>query len=115
MQKKEEANWSDFQKIDFRVGTILQADNFTKAIKPAYILHIDLGEEYGICKSSAQITEHYDLQTLVGKQVVCVCNLPSKQIGSILSQVLVTGFPDKQGNVVLCVPDQKTPNGARLF
>ena len=108
-------SWDDFTKIELRVGRIINVTEFPKARKPAYILQVDFGAELGIKKSSAQITHLYDAQTLVGKLVVAVVNFPPKQIGSIMSECLVTGFPDENGHVVLCVPDKATPLGAKLF
>lgn len=110
-------SWDDFKKVDIRVGTILSVDEFPEARKPAYLLIVDLGENLGHKKSSAQITALYSKEDLVGKQVLCVVNFPPKQIGPIRSEVLVTGFDDGNGQVILAEPDKKfnVPNGAKLF
>lgn len=107
-------SWDEFEKVELRVGTIVQAEEFPEARRPAYILHIDFGAELGIKKSSAQITNHYQSEELVGKQVIAVVNFPDKQIGPIMSQCLVTGFYDMNGEVVLAVPDKPIDNGAKL-
>lgn len=109
-----EINWDDFQKVEIRVGTIVKVESFPKARRPAWIVHADFGEAIGIKKSSAQITDLYDEESLLGKQVVAVLNFPPKQIGPIMSECLITGFHREDGSVVLAVPDQAVPNGARL-
>ncbi|WP_017937776.1 tRNA-binding protein [Zestomonas thermotolerans] len=105
--------WEDFQRVELRVGTILRAWPNAKAIKPAYVLEIDLGE-LGIKTSSAQVTAHYTTEELPGRQVLCVCNFPPKRIAGVRSEVLVTGVYDDAGRVVLASFDKPLPNGARL-
>lgn len=107
--------FDEFLKIDVRVGTIVEAEPFPEARKPALKLRIDFGQPIGVLRSSAQITEHYEPDKLVGRQVLAVVNFPPRQIGPIRSQVLTLGVPDASGNVVLISPDQKVPNGGRLF
>jgi tRNA-binding protein len=106
-------NWSDFEKVELRAGTIVRAEPFEGAKKPAIKVWVDLGE-LGIKKSSAQISHHYTPEQLLGKQVLCVANFAPKQIGNFMSEVLVTGFPDSQGNIVLAGIDKNIPNGAKL-
>jgi tRNA-binding protein len=106
--------WADFERVAMHIGTVVKAEIFEGARKPAIKVWVDLGD-LGIKKSSAQITQHYQPETLVGKQVVCVCNFPPKQIGNFISEVLVTGFPDQNGHVVLSTVDKPVPNGMRLF
>jgi tRNA-binding protein len=105
--------WSDFEKVDLRVGTILKAEAFKEAKKPAYKIVVDLGA-LGEKKSSAQLTKLYKASELVGKQVLCVCNLTPRQIGPIMSEVLITGFVLDDGAVVLATPERKLPNGTKL-
>jgi tRNA-binding protein len=111
----DEISFNDFLKIDLRVGTIVAAETFPEARKPALKLTIDFGGTIGTKRSSAQITEHYTPQTLIGKQVAAVVNFPPRQIGKFMSEVLTVGFPDDDGSVVLFSPDRRVSNGARLF
>ena len=108
-------SFDDFLKIDIRVGTILTAEPFPQARKPAYKLTIDFGPDLGVKKSSAQITQHYTPETLVGRQVAAVVNFTPRQIGPFMSQVLTLGFPDAAGEVVLISPRHKIPDGGKLF
>lgn len=108
-------DWSDFTRVELRVGRIIDARPFPEARKPAYILQVDFGPEIGIRKSSAQITGLYTPEALTGKLVVAVVNFPAKQIGPIRSECLVTGFHNEQGDVALCVPDRPVPLGTRLL
>jgi tRNA-binding protein len=107
--------YPDFERVDIRVGTIVEAMEFPEARKPAYRLIVDFGPEIGLKKTSAQITVHYTLEGLVGQQVAGVINFPVKQIGKWMSEVLVLGFPDAEGAVVLVQPSVKVPNGGKLF
>ncbi|MCP4765384.1 MAG: tRNA-binding protein [Gammaproteobacteria bacterium] len=106
--------WSDFEKVELRVGTIVEAFDFPEARKPAYKLTIDFGDAIGRRKSSAQITDLYTREELVGRQIVAVVNFPPRQIGPVRSECLVTGFHREDGAVVLARPDTGVPNGARL-
>jgi len=110
----QQISWEEFEKVELRVGTILSAEDFPEARKPAYILKVDFGDEVGIKKSSAQITDLYGKEALIGKKIVAAVNFPPKQIGPISSECLVTGFYDSDGKVVLAVPDKEIENGARL-
>jgi tRNA-binding protein len=108
-------SYGDFENVDIRVGTIVEALPFPEARKPAFKLKIDFGAEIGIKKSSAQITKHYEAANLLGKQVAAVVNFPPRQIGPFMSEVLTLGFPDAEGGVVLVAPTLQVPNGGKLF
>lgn len=107
--------FDDFMKVDVRVGTIIEAEPFREARKPAYKLRIDFGGDIGVKKSSAQITKHYTCEELVGRQVMAVVNFPPRQIGPMMSEVLTLGVPDADGEVVLLHPSHDVPSGGRLF
>ena len=108
-------NYSDFMKVDIRVGTILEAEENNMLRQPSIILKIDFGEQIGIKKSSAKLKANYKVNDLINKQVAAVINFPPKQIGTIMSEVLVVGFPDKQKEPILISPDFKVKNGGKLF
>jgi tRNA-binding protein len=107
--------YDDFRKVDIRVGTIVAVEPFPEARRPAVKLTIDFGSAIGMRRSSAQILTHYRLEHLVGRQVAAVINFPARQIGKFMSEVLVLGFPDGQGEVVMIGPDKPVPNGGRLY
>ena len=111
----EPIEFGDFAKVDIRVGTIVRAEPYPEARKPAIKVWVDLGPEIGERKTSAQLTRHYTPESLPGRQVAAVINFPPKQIGKFMSEILVLGFPDAKGEVVLVAPDQSIPNGGRLY
>ncbi len=108
-------SFDDFLKVEVRAGTIVKAEPHPEARRPAYKLWVDFGAELGVKKTSAQVTAHYPLDELVGRQVAAVVNFPAKQIGKFMSEVLVLGFPDEAGEVVLIAPDHKVPDGERMY
>jgi tRNA-binding protein len=108
-------DYDDFRKVVVRVGTVVRAEPYPEARRPAVKLWVDFGSDLGVRKTSAQLTAHYTPETLVGRQVAAVVNFPPKQIGKFRSEILVLGFPDAAGEVVLIVPDKPVPNGGRLF
>lgn len=108
-------SYADFEKVDIRIGTIVEVTPFPEARKPAFKLKIDFGNALGVKKSSAQITRHYTPDTLLGRQVAAVVNFPPRQIGPFMSEVLTLGFPDESGEVVLVSPSLPVPNGGKLF
>ena len=110
-----EIEFGDFLKVDIRVGTILRAEPYPEARNPSYKLYVDFGAEIGQRKTAAQLTVHYTLEELVGKQVAAVINFPAKQIGKFMSEILVLGFPDENGGVVLVEPNRNVADGGRLF
>ena len=110
----ETISWADFEKIELRVGTIIDVEDFPEARKPAFKLKVDFGDEIGVKKSSAQITVLYNREDLIGRQVLAVVNFPPRQIGPMRSECLVTGFHRQDGAVVLAGPDSNVPNGAKL-
>ncbi|WGI23024.1 tRNA-binding protein [Amylibacter sp. IMCC11727] len=110
----DDITFDDFLKVDIRVGTVVQAEPFPEARKPAIKLWVDFGDELGVKKSSAQITKHYTVESLIGRQVMAVVNFPPRQIGPMKSEILVLGLSDSEGGIVLLHPDQDVPNGGRM-
>lgn len=110
-----EISYDDFSKVDIRAGKIISVEDFPEARRPAYKLLIDFGSEVGVKKSSAQITEHYTKESLIGKSVICVLNFPVKQVGPFMSEVLTLGLPDEEGKVVLVGPDRDVVIGSKLY
>lgn len=115
MTETSEINFDDFRKVDIRVGTIVDVQDFPKARNPSWKVWVDFGPEIGVKKSSAQIVAHYSRDALLGRQVAAVVNFPPRQIADFMSEVLVLGFPDEDGEVVLIGPERKIPNGGRLY
>ncbi len=111
----ETIGFDDFRKIDIRVGTVVKAEPYPEARRPAYKVWVDFGAGIGVKKTSAQATARYALEDLIGRQVAAVVNFPPKQIGKFMSEILILGFPDGDGEVVFVVPDQQVPNGGRLY
>ena len=112
---KDLISYSDFTKIEIRLGTIISAELNNKLLKPSYILKIDFGDVIGVKKSSAQLTKNYKIEQLLHKQIAAVINFPKKQIGDLISEVLVLGFPDENNEPILIRPDQKLVNGSQLY
>lgn len=108
-------SFEDFEKVDIRVGRIIDVETFPEARKPAFKLKVDFGDELGVKKSSAQITQNYQAEQLIGKQVIAVVNFPPRQIGKFMSEILVLGLPDLDGNVTLVTPDKDVPLGKKLY
>ena len=115
MTMSDPISFDDYMKVDIRTGTIIEAEPFPEARKPAIKMRIDFGDEIGVKKSSAQITVHYKPEELIGRQVMAVVNFPPRQIGPLMSEVLTLGFEDEQGAIVLAATDKKVPNGKRLI
>jgi tRNA-binding protein len=113
-RQMNQISWQDFEKVELRAGTVVAAEPFPEARKPAYKLTVDFGPEIGLRRSSVQITVHYTLDELMGRQVLGVVNFPPKRIGPFMSECLITGFYREDGSVILAVPDKPVPNGAKL-
>ena len=111
---EEALSYDEFLRVDVRVGTVIKAEPYPEARRPAFKLLVDFGSEIGVKKTSAQITVHYRPESLEGRQVAAVVNFPPKQIGKFMSEVLVLGFPDENGDIVLLAPDRAIPNGGRM-
>lgn len=111
----EEIGFEDFLRVDIRVGTVIDVQDFAEARRPAWKLWVDFGGEIGVRKTSAQIKTNYAVEDLVGRQVAAVVNFPPKQIGKFMSEILVLGFPDENGEVTLIAPDRRVPDGGRLY
>ncbi|WP_031385526.1 tRNA-binding protein [Desulfonatronum thiodismutans] len=111
---EETISWQEFERVEIRVGTVVDARPFPEARKPAYIVEVDFGPKIGRKRTSAQVTDHYAPEDLIGRQVVGVTNFPAKQIGPMRSEFLLTGFYHQDGGVILAVPDKPVPNGAKL-
>ncbi|MEN8224162.1 MAG: tRNA-binding protein [Bacteroidota bacterium] len=110
----QEISWNDFEKVELRIGKIIDVKDFPEARKPAYIVTVDFGPETGIKRSSAQLTDLYSKKDLLGKQIIGVINFPPKQIGPFMSEFLLTGFPQEDGSVILAVPERKGELGSKL-
>ena len=110
----QEISWQEFEQVELRVGTVVEVEDFPEARKPAYRIKADFGAEFGVRKSSAQVTDLYTKEELLGRQIVGVVNFPAKQIGPMRSEFLVTGFVQEDGSVVLAQPERKVANGAKL-
>ncbi len=113
--ERETIGFDDFLKVDVRVGTVVKAEPYPEARQPAYKVWVDFGAEFGVKKTSAQATAHYAIEDLIGRQVAAVVNFPPKQIGKFMSEILILGFPDGTGEVILVVPDQWVPDVSRLY